>query len=78
MGEKNPVSVLYLMVEGSTKTVLLSASVCQINGECSSFQSLDLLKSRPAHLSVFLHHVVSQFDPAPLVNTHTHTIIDST
>ncbi|XP_076606817.1 rho guanine nucleotide exchange factor 12 isoform X2 [Chaetodon auriga] len=39
----------------------------QINGECSSFQSVDLLKSRPAHLAVFLHHVVSQFDPAPLL-----------
>ncbi|XP_035522363.1 rho guanine nucleotide exchange factor 12 isoform X2 [Morone saxatilis] len=39
----------------------------QINGECSSFQSIDLLKSRPAHLAVFLHHVVSQFDPAPLL-----------
>uniref|UniRef100_A0A7N6AUR1 Rho guanine nucleotide exchange factor (GEF) 12a n=1 Tax=Anabas testudineus TaxID=64144 RepID=A0A7N6AUR1_ANATE len=42
-------------------------SFCQINGECSCFQSIDLLKSRPAHLSVFLHHVVSQFDPAPLL-----------
>ncbi|KAI3373979.1 hypothetical protein L3Q82_022549 [Scortum barcoo] len=39
----------------------------QINGQCSSFQSIDLLKSRPAHLAVFLHHVVSQFDPAPLL-----------
>ncbi|XP_075888067.1 rho guanine nucleotide exchange factor 12 isoform X3 [Nelusetta ayraudi] len=39
----------------------------QINGECSSFQSIDLLKSRPAHLAVFIHHVVSQFDPAPLL-----------
>ncbi|XP_041657068.1 rho guanine nucleotide exchange factor 12 [Cheilinus undulatus] len=39
----------------------------QINGQCSSFQSLDLLKSRPAHLAVFLHHVVSQFDPVPLL-----------
>eukprot|EP00064_Thunnus_orientalis_P000331 superscaffoldBa00000017_g331 len=39
----------------------------QINGQCSCFQSLDLLKSRPAHLAVFLHHVVSQFDPAPLL-----------
>ncbi|XP_051257370.1 rho guanine nucleotide exchange factor 12 isoform X3 [Dicentrarchus labrax] len=39
----------------------------QINGECSSFQNIDLLKSRPAHLAVFLHHVVSQFDPAPLL-----------
>uniref|UniRef100_A0A4W6D510 Rho guanine nucleotide exchange factor (GEF) 12b n=1 Tax=Lates calcarifer TaxID=8187 RepID=A0A4W6D510_LATCA len=35
----------------------------QINGECSFFQSIDSLKSRPAHLAVFLHHVVSQFDP---------------
>ncbi|XP_030602173.1 rho guanine nucleotide exchange factor 12 isoform X2 [Archocentrus centrarchus] len=39
----------------------------QINGECSCFQSIDSLKSRPAHLAVFLHHVVSQFDPAPLL-----------
>ncbi|XP_011609543.2 rho guanine nucleotide exchange factor 12-like isoform X1 [Takifugu rubripes] len=39
----------------------------QINGECSSFQSVDLLKSRPAHLAVFLHHVISQFDPAPVL-----------
>ncbi|KAM9332805.1 rho guanine nucleotide exchange factor 12 [Pholidichthys leucotaenia] len=39
----------------------------QINGQCSCFQSIDLLKSRPAHLAVFLHHVVSQFDPAPLL-----------
>ncbi|XP_067347892.1 rho guanine nucleotide exchange factor 12 isoform X2 [Channa argus] len=39
----------------------------QINGECSCFQSIDLLKSRPAHLAVFLHHVVSQFDPTPLL-----------
>uniref|UniRef100_A0A4W6D5U3 Rho guanine nucleotide exchange factor (GEF) 12b n=1 Tax=Lates calcarifer TaxID=8187 RepID=A0A4W6D5U3_LATCA len=39
----------------------------QINGECSFFQSIDSLKSRPAHLAVFLHHVVSQFDPVPLL-----------
>ncbi|CAK6964561.1 LOW QUALITY PROTEIN: rho guanine nucleotide exchange factor 12 [Scomber scombrus] len=39
----------------------------QINGQCSCFQSLDLLKCRPAHLAVFLHHVVSQFEPAPLL-----------
>ncbi|XP_034079847.1 rho guanine nucleotide exchange factor 12-like, partial [Gymnodraco acuticeps] len=38
----------------------------QINGVCSCFQSLDALKARPAHLAAFLHHVVSQFDPAPL------------
>ncbi|XP_062341033.1 rho guanine nucleotide exchange factor 12 isoform X2 [Osmerus eperlanus] len=39
----------------------------QINGQCSCFQSMELLKSRPAHLAAFLHHVVSQFDPAPLL-----------
>ncbi|XP_077963088.1 rho guanine nucleotide exchange factor 12 isoform X3 [Gasterosteus aculeatus] len=39
----------------------------QIDGPCSCFQSIDSLKSRPAHLAVFLHHVVSQFDPAPLL-----------
>ncbi|KAM3869008.1 rho guanine nucleotide exchange factor 12 [Diretmus argenteus] len=39
----------------------------QINGLCSCFQSIELLKSRPAHLAAFLHHVVSQFDPAPLL-----------
>ncbi|RXN33052.1 rho guanine nucleotide exchange factor 12-like isoform X5 [Labeo rohita] len=38
----------------------------QMNGQCSCFQSIDLLKSRPAHLAAFIHHVVSQFDPAPL------------
>uniref|UniRef100_A0A8C1ZLF8 Rho guanine nucleotide exchange factor (GEF) 12b n=1 Tax=Cyprinus carpio TaxID=7962 RepID=A0A8C1ZLF8_CYPCA len=39
----------------------------QMNGQCSCFQSVDLLKSRPAHLAAFIHHVVSQFDPAPLL-----------
>uniref|UniRef100_A0A8C7HUP2 Rho guanine nucleotide exchange factor 12 n=1 Tax=Oncorhynchus kisutch TaxID=8019 RepID=A0A8C7HUP2_ONCKI len=39
----------------------------QVNGQCSCFQSMELLKSRPAHLAAFLHHVVSQFDPAPLL-----------
>ncbi|KAG7516820.1 rho guanine nucleotide exchange factor 12-like isoform X1 [Solea senegalensis] len=39
----------------------------RINGQCSCFQDVDSLKTRPAHLAVFLHHVVSQFDPAPLL-----------
>uniref|UniRef100_A0A8D0H3M1 Rho guanine nucleotide exchange factor 12 n=1 Tax=Sphenodon punctatus TaxID=8508 RepID=A0A8D0H3M1_SPHPU len=39
----------------------------QINGQCSCFQNIELLKSRPAHLAVFLHHVMSQFDPAALL-----------
>lgn len=42
----------------------------QINGQCSCFQNIELLKSRPAHLAVFLHHVISQFDPASLVRCH--------
>lgn len=41
----------------------------QINGQCSCFQNIELLKSRPAHLAVLLHHVVSQFDPAALVRS---------
>ncbi|XP_069080973.1 rho guanine nucleotide exchange factor 12 isoform X2 [Pleurodeles waltl] len=39
----------------------------QINGQCSCFQNMDLLKARPAHLAVFVHHVVSLFDPAALL-----------
>ncbi|XP_051534790.1 rho guanine nucleotide exchange factor 12 isoform X2 [Myxocyprinus asiaticus] len=39
----------------------------QVNGQCSCFQSIKLLKTRPAHLAAFLHHVISQFDPAPLL-----------
>ncbi|XP_061073106.1 rho guanine nucleotide exchange factor 12 isoform X2 [Conger conger] len=39
----------------------------QVNGQYSCFQNMELLKVRPAHLAVFLHHVVSQFDPAPLL-----------
>ncbi|XP_066518963.1 rho guanine nucleotide exchange factor 12 isoform X2 [Hoplias malabaricus] len=39
----------------------------QVNGQCSYFQSMELLKSRPAHLAAFLHHVVTQFDPAPVL-----------
>lgn len=39
----------------------------QVTDQCSCFQSMDLLKSHPAHLAVFIFHVVSQFDPAPLL-----------
>ncbi|XP_013860731.1 rho guanine nucleotide exchange factor 12 isoform X2 [Austrofundulus limnaeus] len=39
----------------------------QTNGQCNSFNSIDQLKSRPAHLAAFLHHVISQFDPAPVL-----------
>ncbi|KAM8852981.1 rho guanine nucleotide exchange factor 12 isoform 1-T1 [Synchiropus picturatus] len=39
----------------------------QANGQCNRFSSMEQLKSRPAHLAAFLHHVISQFDPAPLL-----------
>ncbi|XP_023258718.1 rho guanine nucleotide exchange factor 12 isoform X2 [Seriola lalandi dorsalis] len=39
----------------------------QTNGQCNNFNSIEQLKSRPAHLSAFLHHVISQFDPAPVL-----------
>ncbi|NXA16429.1 ARHGB factor, partial [Sapayoa aenigma] len=38
------------------------------NNECDSlFQDLGKLKSRPAHLGVFLRYIFSQADPSPLV-----------
>lgn len=48
---------------------LTRSDVSQVNGQCSCFQSIELLKTRPAHLAAFLHHVISQFDPAPLVSS---------
>lgn len=39
----------------------------QTNGQCNSFNSIEQLKSHPAHLAAFLHHVISQFDPAPVL-----------
>ncbi|KAI3354289.1 hypothetical protein L3Q82_018826, partial [Scortum barcoo] len=39
----------------------------QTNGQCNNFNSIEQLKSRPAHLAAFLHHVISQFDPAPVL-----------
>uniref|UniRef100_A0A8C3A0D1 Rho guanine nucleotide exchange factor 12 n=1 Tax=Cyclopterus lumpus TaxID=8103 RepID=A0A8C3A0D1_CYCLU len=39
----------------------------QTNGQCNSFNNVEQLKSRPAHLAAFLHHVISQFDPAPVL-----------
>ncbi|XP_075046770.1 rho guanine nucleotide exchange factor 12 isoform X2 [Mixophyes fleayi] len=38
-----------------------------VTDQCSCFQTMDLLKYHPAHLAVFIFHVVSQFDPAPLL-----------
>uniref|UniRef100_A0A3Q2CKQ0 Rho guanine nucleotide exchange factor (GEF) 12a n=1 Tax=Cyprinodon variegatus TaxID=28743 RepID=A0A3Q2CKQ0_CYPVA len=39
----------------------------QTNGQCDSFNSIEQLKSRPAHLAAFLHHVITQFEPAPVL-----------
>uniref|UniRef100_A0AAQ4R329 Rho guanine nucleotide exchange factor 12 n=2 Tax=Gasterosteus aculeatus aculeatus TaxID=481459 RepID=A0AAQ4R329_GASAC len=39
----------------------------QTNGQCNSFNNMEQLKSRPAHLAAFLHHVISQFDPFTLL-----------
>uniref|UniRef100_A0A673WKH1 Rho guanine nucleotide exchange factor 12 n=1 Tax=Salmo trutta TaxID=8032 RepID=A0A673WKH1_SALTR len=58
-----------------THTLTHTHCVSQVNGQCSCFQSMELLKSRPAHLAAFLHHVVSQFDPAPTCLCHLTLII---
>lgn len=39
----------------------------QVIVHCNCFQSVEVLKSRPAHLAAFLHHVVSQFNPASVL-----------
>uniref|UniRef100_A0A4W3GFH5 Rho guanine nucleotide exchange factor 12-like n=1 Tax=Callorhinchus milii TaxID=7868 RepID=A0A4W3GFH5_CALMI len=39
----------------------------QVDIQCSCFQTLETLRSRPAHVVAFLHHVLSQFDPVPSV-----------
>lgn len=62
----SPPYVLNLQIIGAEDDYFDSQQE-QINGRCSCFESIDLLKCRPAHLAVFLHHVVSQFDPAPLL-----------
>ncbi|KAI1901540.1 hypothetical protein AGOR_G00035470 [Albula goreensis] len=38
-----------------------------VDDQCSHFNSIDLLKDRPTHLLVFLHHVMLQFDTAPVL-----------
>ncbi|KAF5904333.1 rho guanine nucleotide exchange factor 1 isoform X5, partial [Clarias magur] len=38
-----------------------------VDDQCSHFNSIELLKSKPTHLAVFLHHVILQFDCAPLL-----------
>lgn len=38
-----------------------------VDDQCSHFNSIELLKSRPTHLLVFVHHVMLQFDTAPVL-----------
>ncbi|XP_073703893.1 rho guanine nucleotide exchange factor 1 [Garra rufa] len=38
-----------------------------VDDQCSHFNSIELLKSRPTHLLVFIHHVMLQFDTAPVL-----------
>ncbi|XP_017559470.1 rho guanine nucleotide exchange factor 1b isoform X3 [Pygocentrus nattereri] len=38
-----------------------------VDDQCYYFNSIELLKSRPTHLLVFLHHVMLQFDCAPVL-----------
>ncbi|KAM6910552.1 rho guanine nucleotide exchange factor 1 [Xenentodon cancila] len=35
--------------------------------QCTHFNSIEHLKDHPTHLLVFMHHVILQFDPAPLL-----------
>ncbi|XP_061573178.1 rho guanine nucleotide exchange factor 1b isoform X2 [Cololabis saira] len=35
--------------------------------QCTHFNSIEQLKEHPTHLLVFMHHVILQFDPAPLL-----------
>uniref|UniRef100_A0A672SF91 Rho guanine nucleotide exchange factor (GEF) 1b n=1 Tax=Sinocyclocheilus grahami TaxID=75366 RepID=A0A672SF91_SINGR len=38
-----------------------------VDDQCSDFNSIELLKTRPTHLLVFIHHVMLQFDCAPVL-----------
>ncbi|XP_062841545.1 rho guanine nucleotide exchange factor 1b isoform X2 [Trichomycterus rosablanca] len=38
-----------------------------VDDQCSHFNSIELLKNRPTHLLAFVHHVILQFDCAPLL-----------
>ncbi|KPP73102.1 rho guanine nucleotide exchange factor 1-like, partial [Scleropages formosus] len=38
-----------------------------VDDQCSHFNSIELVKTRPTHLLVFLQHVMLQFDCAPLL-----------
>ncbi|XP_018410275.1 PREDICTED: rho guanine nucleotide exchange factor 1 [Nanorana parkeri] len=38
-----------------------------VDDQSSYFQSIELVKTHPAYIMVFLHHVVLQFDPSPVL-----------
>lgn len=38
-----------------------------VDDQSSYFQSIELVKEHPAYIMVFLHHVVLQFDPSPVL-----------
>ncbi|KAM9298867.1 rho guanine nucleotide exchange factor 1 [Gastrophryne carolinensis] len=38
-----------------------------VDNQSSNFQSIEFVKEHPAYIMVFLHHVVLQFDPSPLL-----------
>ncbi|KAM5131841.1 rho guanine nucleotide exchange factor 1 isoform 2-T2 [Mantella aurantiaca] len=39
----------------------------QVDDQSSYFQSIELVKEHPAYIMVFLHHVVLQYDPSPVL-----------
>uniref|UniRef100_A0A8C6NK29 Rho guanine nucleotide exchange factor (GEF) 1 n=1 Tax=Nothobranchius furzeri TaxID=105023 RepID=A0A8C6NK29_NOTFU len=45
-----------------------------LDDNCTYFNDMKELKKHPTHLLVFLHHVILQFDPAPLVRFRKKTI----
>lgn len=47
--------------------VVPSLSLQNVDDQSSYFQSIELVKEHPAYIMVFLHHVVLQFDPSPVV-----------
>lgn len=49
----------------------MSFSSQMVDDQFSHFNSIELLKSKPTHLLVFIHHVMLQFDCAPVVRTCT-------
>lgn len=54
------------------KYIFISLLLYKIDGP---FQDIELLKSRPAHMTVFMRYVFSQLlDPNPLVNPKSLTI----